>query len=80
MPQHCEAADMLRFLFSFCGTSGDTPEVKPKEEEVKPKEEEVKPKEEEVKPKEEEVKLAFEKVRELANEPNSPLRKRLTRA
>ena len=59
MPQHCEAADMLRFLFSFCGTGGDTPEVKPKEEEVK---------------------LAFEKVRELANEPNSPLRKRLTRA
>ena len=50
---------MLRFLFSFCGTGGDTPEVKPKEEEVK---------------------LAFEKVRELANEPNSPLRKRLTRA
>ena len=59
MPQHCEAADMLRFLFSFCGTSGDKHEVKPKEEEVK---------------------LAFGKVRELANEPNSSLRKRLTRA
>lgn len=34
-PQHCEAAEMLRFLFSFCGTSGDAADVERKEEFIK---------------------------------------------
>ena len=31
-PEHCKAADMLRFLFSFCSTGGDAAEVAPKDE------------------------------------------------
>ena len=33
-PQNCKAADMLRFLFSFCDTKGDATEVEPKEDEL----------------------------------------------
>jgi len=33
-PQHCQAADMLRFLFSFCCTRGDATQVEPKEEDL----------------------------------------------
>ena len=30
-PQDCKAADMLRFLFSFCGTRADAVQVDPKD-------------------------------------------------
>jgi hypothetical protein len=29
-PQYCKAADMLRFLFSFCGAGGDAAQVEPR--------------------------------------------------
>ncbi|KAF9643780.1 hypothetical protein BDM02DRAFT_1319862 [Thelephora ganbajun] len=58
-PEDCKVEDMLRFLFSFCNTSGDTAEVIPKDKEPV---------------------VAFEKDRELANEPNTPLRKSLNLA
>lgn len=32
--QICKAADMLRFLFSFCGARGDAVEVEPKDQEL----------------------------------------------
>lgn len=34
-PQDCKAADMIRFLFSFCGADGGTAEVRPKVGELK---------------------------------------------
>ena len=34
-PQYCEAVDMLRFLFSFCDTTGGVFEVVPKDKEFK---------------------------------------------
>ena len=33
-PQDCKAADMLRFLFSFCDTSGGATEIQPKDQEI----------------------------------------------
>jgi len=33
--QDCKAAEMLRFLFSFCETNGDATEVQRKDEEIK---------------------------------------------
>lgn len=32
--QDCKAADMLRFLFSFCASKSDAVEVKPKDNEL----------------------------------------------
>ena len=32
--QDCKAVDMLRFLFSFCGTRGDAAQVEPKDKEL----------------------------------------------
>jgi len=58
-PQGCKAADMLRFLFSFCNTRGDATQVEPKDGELL---------------------VAFRMARELANEPNTPLRKNLNLA
>jgi len=54
--QDCKAADMLRFLFSFCDTTGDAAQVDPKDDDLM---------------------VAFETARQLANEPNTPLRKNL---
>ena len=50
---------MLHFLFSFCGTGGDSVQVGPKNGELL---------------------IAFGMVRELANEPNTPLRDNLNLA
>ena len=33
-PQDCKAADMLRFLFSFCDTGGDAAQVESKDDEL----------------------------------------------
>ena len=33
-PQCCDVKDMLRFLFSFCGTEVDATEVEPKDREI----------------------------------------------
>ena len=33
-PQGCEVTDMLRFLFSFCNTSGDAAQVEPRDDEL----------------------------------------------
>ena len=32
--QDCKAADMLHFLFSFCGARGDVAQVEPKDKEL----------------------------------------------
>jgi len=54
--QHCEATDMLHFLFSFCNTGGDAAHVELNDRKLM---------------------AAFEKVQELANKPNTPLRTNL---
>jgi hypothetical protein len=33
-PQGCKAADMLGFLFSFCGTGGGAAQVEPKDDQL----------------------------------------------